>query len=152
MPRSVLLNSTCVIFLGDRVKFVGPATSSSLTSFHTAAHRYCLLFLFSFFPSDVDSCTQNTVFFFLLVLFYQGDRQQVYRAKYSLPLKTIYLQKLGLDLIDRLWMAMISVVYAKKTVVSFVLVIFLLISTTHLRQKFIVLIMTFVVVQRLHFG
>lgn len=48
VPRSVLLNSTSVILLGDRVKFVGPATSS-LTSFHTAAHRYCLLFLFSFF-------------------------------------------------------------------------------------------------------
>lgn len=43
------------------MKFVGPATSS-VTSFHTA-HRYCLLFLFSFFSSDVDCCNHNTVLF-----------------------------------------------------------------------------------------
>lgn len=48
----------------------------------------------------------------------------VIEAKFFLPLKIMGRQKLVLDLIKRYQMAMILVVFAKKIVVFFVLVIF----------------------------
>lgn len=57
------------------------------------------------------------------MFFIAGDQLMVIEAKYYLLLKKMDPPKLGLDLIDRFRKGMISEVFVKMIMVSFVLVI-----------------------------